>query len=199
MVAAILLALPNWYGESPALQLSRRDRAAFDAGAAAAIGAALKAGGVPAHEVYVDDEGRLWARFARVDDQLKARDLIQRRFEGQYAIALTTASRAPDWLNALGLEPMSLGLDLRGGMLLVYEVDTEGAVAQLLQRLERDFRKVLRDARIQYQEVAVDGNSVHVTLRDAGQVDDARKALLDYDPQLTFAAGRRARHAARRR
>ena len=83
---------------------------------------------------------------------------------------------------------MSLGLDLRGGMLLVYEVDTEGAVAQLMQRLERDFRKVLRDARIQYQEVAVAGHDVHVTLRDAGQQEAARKALLDYDPQLTFAA-----------
>jgi len=82
---------------------------------------------------------------------------------------------------------MSLGLDLRGGMLLVYEVDTEGAVSQLLQLLERDFRKVLRDARIQYQEVAIAGNSVNVTLRDASQSAEARKALLDYDPQLTLA------------
>ena len=140
--------------------------------------------------MYVDDDGRLWARFAQVDDQLKARDLIQSRYEGDFAIALTNASRAPDWLNALGIEPMSLGLDLRGGMLLVYEVDTEGAVAQLMQRLERDFRKELRDARIQYQEVAVAGHAVHVTLRDAAQQEAARKALLAYDPQLTFASGR---------
>ena len=188
MVAAILFALPNWYGESPALQLSRRDRGAFDSAAATSVGEALKEAGIPvAEEVYVDGDGRLWARFAKVDDQLRARDLIQRRFEGQYAIALTNASRAPDWLNSLGLEPMSLGLDLRGGMLLVYEVDTEGAVAQLLQRMERDFRKVLRDARIPYQEVEVSGNSVRVTLRDAAQTDAARKALLDYDPQLTLA------------
>jgi preprotein translocase subunit SecD len=187
VVAAFLFALPNWYGESPALQLSRRDRAEFDPATVTAIADALKAAGVPAEEVYTDDDGRLWARFTQVDHQLKARDLIQSRFEGQYAIALTNASRAPEWLNTLGLEPMSLGLDLRGGMLLVYEVDTDGAVAQLLQRLERDFRKELRDARIQYQEVAVAGLSVHVTLRDAGQVDAARKVLLAYDPQLTFA------------
>ena len=186
MVAAILLALPNLYGESPALQLSRRDRGAFDAAATTPIGAALKEAGIPVEEVYVDGDGRLWARFAKVDDQLRARDQIQRKFEGQYAIALTNASRAPDWLNSLGLEPMSLGLDLRGGMLLVYEVDTEGAVAQLLQRMERDFRKVLRDARIPYQEVAVSGNAVQVTLRDAAQTEAARKALLEYDPQLTF-------------
>jgi preprotein translocase subunit SecD len=187
MVAALLFALPNWYGESPALQLSRRDRAAFDPATVTEIEGSLKAAGIAAEEVYVDDDGRLWARFARVDDQLEARDLIQSRHEGDFAIALTNASRAPDWLNALGIEPMSLGLDLRGGMLLVYEVDTEGAVAQLLQRLERDFRKELRDARIQYQEVAVAGHAVHVTLRDAAQQEAARKALLAYDSQLTFA------------
>ncbi|MEX0734960.1 MAG: protein translocase subunit SecD [Steroidobacteraceae bacterium] len=189
LLAALLLALPNVYGESSALQLSRRDRGAFDTASAAEIGGELKEAGVPHEEIYVDDDGRLWIRFVRVDDQLKARDEIQRRFEGQYAIALTTASRAPDWLNALGLEPMSLGLDLRGGMLLVYEVDTEGAVAQLLQRMERDFRKVLRDARIPYQEVAVSGSSVQVTLRDPAQTEAAREALLDYDPSLTIAAG----------
>jgi preprotein translocase subunit SecD len=187
IAAAILFALPNWYGESPALQLSRRDRAAFDAASVTGIGGDLREAGIAAEEVYVDDEGRLWARFARVDDQLKARDLIQSRYEGQYAIALTNASRAPDWLNAMGIEPMSLGLDLRGGMLLVYEVDTEGAVSQLLQRLERDFRKELRDARIQYEEVAVAGNSVSVMLRDPGQQEAARKTLLGYDPQLSFA------------
>lgn len=186
MVAAILLALPNFYGESPALQLSRRDRGAFDAATTAAIADTLKKGNVATEEVYVDGDGRFWARFATVDDQLKARDLIQSAYEGQYAIALTNASRAPDWLQKLGLEPMSLGLDLRGGMLLVYEVDTEGAVSQLLQRMETDFRKVLRDAKIPYQEVAVSGNSVHVTLRDPAQTDAARKALLEYDRQLTL-------------
>ncbi len=186
MVAAILLALPNFYGESPALQLSRRDRGAFDNATTAQIADSLKQAGVAADEVFVDGDGRFWARFARVDDQLKARDVIQSKYEGQYAIALTNASRAPDWLQTLGLEPMSLGLDLRGGMLLVYEVDTAGAVDQLLQGMERDFRKVLRDAKIPYQEVAVSGNAVHVTLRDAAQAPAARKALLEYDRQLTL-------------
>ena len=187
MVAAVLFALPNVYGESPALQLSRRDRGTFDAASAASIRDELAKATIPADEVYVDGDGRLWARFERVDDQLKARDLIQREHEGQYAIALTSASRAPDWLQSLGLEPMSLGLDLRGGMLLVYEVDTEGAVAQLLQRMERDFRKELRDARIQYQDVTVSGHAVRVTLKDPAQTEAARKALLAYDPQLTLA------------
>ena len=96
MVAAVLFALPNVYGESPALQLSRRDRGTFDAASAASIRDELAKATIPADEVYVDGDGRLWARFERVDDQLKARDLIQREHEGQYAIALTSASRAPD-------------------------------------------------------------------------------------------------------
>jgi len=186
MVAAILLALPNVYGESPALQLSRRDRGAFDDASAATIRDALAKASIPADEVYVDSDGRLWARFQRVDDQLKARDLIQRDYEGQYAIALTNASRAPDWLQAIGLEPMSLGLDLRGGMLLVYEVDTDGAVAQLLQNMERDFRTELRNARIQYQDVAVSGHAVRVTLKNPAETEAARKALLAYDAQLAL-------------
>ena len=70
-------------------------------------------------------------RFGAVPAQLAARDLIQRNAEGEYAIALTFASRAPAWLAGLGLEPMSLGLDLRRGMHLVYEVDVAGAVSQL--------------------------------------------------------------------
>lgn len=189
LLAAILLALPNYYGESPALQLSQRDRGAFDAAAAGRFEAELREARIGFEESFVDDEGRLWIRFRDEHDQLLARDLIQREHEGEYAIAMTSASRAPDWLNGLGLEPMSLGLDLRGGMLLVYEVDVEGAVAQLLQRMERDFRKELRDARIQYEDVSVTGTTTQARLRDPAETDKARKVLLDYDPLLTFAPG----------
>ena len=189
LLTAILLALPNYYGESPALQLSSRDRAAFDTAAVGEFGKLLAEAKVPYQEVFVDDDGRLWIRFSDEQAQLVGRDLIQSRFEGEYAIALTSASRAPDWLNRLGLEPMNLGLDLRGGMLLVYEVDIDGAVAQLLQRMERDFRKELRDARIQYEEVNVSGTTTQVRLRDPGQAAAARKVLLEYDPMLTIVDG----------
>ena len=188
LLAAILIALPNFYGKSPAVQLSQRDRAVFDESSATAIDAVLAAAAVPVVDRYIDADGRLWIRFDDVSQQLAARDQIQEGFEGEYAIALTFASRAPEWLSRLGLEPMNLGLDLRGGMHLVYEVDVEGAVGQLLQRMERDFRKVLRDARVPYQEVSVAGMTATVRLRDAGQTDAARKALLDYDPTLTVTA-----------
>lgn len=189
MVAAILLALPNLYGESPALQLSRRDRAAFSAASVTEFEGLLRGAQIAFEESYVDADGRLWIRFKGVPEQLKARDLIQSRYEGQFAIATTFASRAPDWLNRMGLEPMSLGLDLRGGIYMVYEVDVDGAVQQLLQRMERDFRKVLRDAKIPYDEVTVVGMVTQVRLRDPAQADAAIAALKDYDATIPVTRG----------
>jgi len=189
LLVALLLALPNLYGESPALQLSRRDRAVFDARSVTDFQELLRGARVPFDEAYVDDEGRLWIRFEAVAEQLAARDLIQGRHEGEFAIATTFASRAPDWLEWLGLEPMSLGLDLRGGIYLVYEVDVQGAVAQLLQVMERDFRKALRDAKIPYEEVTVAGTVAQVRLRDPAQLEDARRVIRDYDATLSIETG----------
>jgi len=185
MLIATLVALPNVFGESPALQLSRRDRAAFTEVVVPEFRTLLETAGVPYEAVTVDDDGRLWIRFVGVDQQLEARDLIAQRYEGQFAIATTFASRAPAWLTAMGLEPMSLGFDLRGGIYLVYEVDVEGAVEQLLQVMERDLRKSLRDARIQYQDVAARGNQVVIQLRDPAARDAAVEAIRDFDNTLS--------------
>ncbi len=184
MLVASLLALPNVFGESPALQLSRRDRAEFTAEKIPEFEALLSGAGMPFEQVKVDDAGRMWIRFADVDGQLAARDLIARQYEGQYAIATTFASRAPDWMTAIGLEPMSLGLDLRGGIYLVYEVDVEGAVDQLLQVMERDLRKVLRDERVQYQDVEASGTQVVVRLRDPAARPAAIAAIRKFDSTL---------------
>jgi preprotein translocase subunit SecD len=185
MLIATLVALPNVFGESPALQLSRRDRAEFTEASISEFGSLLGSAGVPYDAVTIDEAGRLSIRFADVDQQLKARDLVAQRYEGQFAAATTFASRAPEWLKALGLEPMSLGLDLRGGIYLVYEVDVEGAVEQLLQVMERDLRKSLRDARVGYQDVAVSGRRVVVQLRDAAERDAAVEAIREFDNTLT--------------
>jgi preprotein translocase subunit SecD len=189
MLVASLLALPNVYGESEALEFSRRDRALIDPAVVTEIKGVLNAAKIPFDEAYVDADGRLWIRFNGVASQLAARDLIQNRYEGQFAIATTFASRAPDWISRLGLEPMSLGLDLRGGIYIVYEVDVEGAVQQLLQRMERDFRKVLRDAKVPYEDVAVAGAVTQIRLRDPAQSEAALKALGDYDSTISIAPG----------
>ncbi|MGB5132336.1 MAG: hypothetical protein WBO00_06955, partial [Steroidobacteraceae bacterium] len=189
MLVAILFALPNVYGESEALQLSRRDRAVFDAASVTEFEGVLNGAHIPFDEAFVDEDGHLWIRFSGVANQLAARDLIQNRYEGQFAIATTYASRAPGWITALGLEPMSLGLDLRGGIYIVYEVDVEGAVEQLMQRMERDFRKSLRDAKIQYENVTVNGQVTEIELRDPAQAEAALKVLHDYDSTLSVKQG----------
>ncbi|MBM5811165.1 MAG: protein translocase subunit SecD [Gammaproteobacteria bacterium] len=189
LLAGLVLALPNVFGESPALQLSRKDRAPFTEPALAEFAGLLAGAGIASETVYLDDGGRLWLRFGDVPAQLAARDLIQRQYEGQFAIATTFASRAPRWLGTLGLEPMSLGLDLRGGIYLVYEVDVNGAVTQLVQVMERDLRKTLRDARIQYDDVAAEGTRVSIRLRDPARHDDALAAIRKFDPQLVLKDG----------
>jgi len=189
VLVSIVLALPNVFGETAALQLSRKDRAAFTEASVQELGQLLERQSIAYEDAYVDADGRLWIRFDDVERQIEARDLIAREYEGQFAIATTFASRAPRWLAGLGLKPMSLGLDLRGGMYLVYEVDVEGAVTQLTQVLERDLRKVLRDARIPYDEVAAAGPTVRLVVKDPAQAADALDAVRKFDPQLEVRQG----------
>lgn len=188
MLLALVLALPNVFGEAPALQLSRKDGERFVGDAAVQpFRELLERNDVHADTAFVQD-GRVLIRFADVPTQLKARDLIESASPGAYALATTFASRAPEWLRSVGLKPMSLGLDLRGGIYLVYQVDTDGAVKQTLQRLERDYRTALREKRIQYDSVEGTASGISVTLKDAGKLDDARNALLAVDANVTLVA-----------
>ena len=172
MAAALLLALPNLFGEAPALQLSRNDRVAFDDASQAAVTAILVAKDAPADATYREGD-RLVLRFASVDQQLKARDAIREAAPRDYLVALSEVPRTPNWMRWLGLKPMSLGLDLRGGVYFMYEVDVKGAVKQLLDSMERDYRTLLRDERIPYTAIQGDGQgSVKIMLRSG---DDAAK------------------------
>ena len=189
LLISIVLALPNVFGETAALQMSRKDRAAFTSASVGEFEQLLGREGITYEDAYVDSDGRMWIRFDDVEYQLQARDAINKAYEGQFAVATTFASRAPLWLTRMGLKPMSLGLDLRGGIYLVYEVDVDGAVAQLTQVLERDLRKVMRDARIPYDEVAVNGPRVQVTVKDPGKAGEAKAAISKFDPELSVEDG----------
>jgi preprotein translocase subunit SecD len=186
MLLALVLALPNVFGEAPALQLSRKDGGLF-AGSESMqpIKELLEAQQVIPDAAFVQ-EGRMLLRFTDVPSQLKARDLIETSSPGAYAMATTFASRAPEWLRRFGLKPMSLGLDLRGGIYLVYQVDTDGAIKQNLQRLERDYRTALRDKRIQYDAVEATTSGVTVLLKDASRLADAKVALTNVDANVTL-------------
>ncbi|MEQ1581508.1 MAG: protein translocase subunit SecD [Steroidobacteraceae bacterium] len=184
VVVALLFALPNAFGEDPALQLARDDRAVMDETSQQRVLGILSAANIPVASAHIEDD-RLVIRLAGVDQQLKARDAILDAANSEYLIALTNAPRTPAWLRGMGFKPMSLGLDLRGGVYFMYEVDVQGAVRQLLERLDRDFRTLLRDQRISYTNLVVEGNTLRVTLRQASDVPAAIKAMQGQDATLT--------------
>ena len=182
-----LLALPNLFGEENALQLVV-DRAAVTDADRVSVEQLLKDKGITPDGAFLE-QGRLTLRFTSTGDQLKARDVIAEAHPAQYTIALTQASRVPAWMRSLGLTPVKLGLDLRGGVYLVYQVDVQGSVHQLLDRHEQDFRASLRSARVAYQDVKVDyaANRIRVIFRDADSFNKGKAALTADNRNLVFA------------
>ncbi len=182
LLLGLLFALPNVFGEDPALQVARKDRAPVKADAAPEVQKYLQDHGVSVERSYVDD-GRLMLRFPSVAEQLKARDAVNDHFQDTYVTALSFASRTPELLRKLGLRPMPLGLDLRGGLYLLYQVDVNGAVSQLLDGYAQDARRALATANIAYKDISVvkDGsdhpNAVRIVLPAETDVSAARSAL----------------------
>ncbi len=127
MALALVLALPNVFGEAPALHISRDDRAAFTELTQAEVTGLLAAKAVPVAASWLEGD-RLVLRFDDAAQQRQAREAIAAAAPRQYLVALSQAPRMPGWMRALGLKPMSLGLDLRGGVYFLYEVDVAGAV-----------------------------------------------------------------------
>jgi len=184
MAIAMVVALPNLYGEAPALQLSLKDGSSFTEGADREILSFLQENSIASETAFLQ-EGRVVVRFADVATQLKARDALEQKRQSTYAIATTFASKSPEWLRRLGLKPMSLGLDLRGGIYLVYQVDTNGAVAQLMQRLERDYRTALREKNIPYESVESSAAGLRVKIKDPLKRSEAHAALVAVDSNVT--------------
>jgi len=194
LVLAAVFALPNVFGEDAALQVARKDRAAVEAEGQRAVEDYLRGKGVSFSRSYVDS-GRLMLHFAEVPEQLKARDLVNENFARDYVTALSFASRAPDWLRNIGLRPMPLGLDLRGGLYLLYQVNVDGAVEQLLEVHEQDLRRALSQANVAFVDVAriaedsVKPNGLRILLPEGSTAEDAaREAVRKVLPDLTVAS-----------
>ena len=185
LAAGVVFALPNVFGEDPAVQISGERGVAIDTGLAARVAGALEAGGVPAHSVALED-GRLLARFGDTETQLKAQDLLRADLGPGYIVALNLAPAMPRWLAATGLLPMYLGLDLRGGVHFLMEVDMPAAVAQAEERYTGDVRTLLREARVRYRSVGRDPQGgVHVRLRSSEARDEAARRIDREFPDLT--------------
>ncbi len=185
IVFGTLLALPNIYGEDPALQVAPDKREPMGERGLNRAKGFLDEAGVEVVAAYLEED-RVVVRFADEDNQSQAASVLAEQFGDTYVVALTTEPRTPDWLRALGLQPMSLGLDLRGGVYFLYEVDLEGAIAQTVERYRSDFRALLREEKIPYRSIEVNGDTVNLTLRNPGDLDTVYGLLRIYDAQLVL-------------
>jgi preprotein translocase subunit SecD len=186
LAIGLLLALPNVFGEAPALQLSRNDRTPATEENRDQIVALLSAQGIAVEHSYLEGD-RLVLRFDDVNARLKSRDVVQDKVGREYLVALSDVPRTPAWMRAIGLKPMSLGLDLRGGVYFMYEVDVQGAVKQLLASMERDYRQLLRTERLPFTGISNDGvDTVRVAMRSGEDANQFASLLLKRDPNLTI-------------
>ena len=143
----------------------------------------LQSKGVTVENSYLEGD-RLVLRFDDVNTRLKARDVVQQGTADEYLVALSDVPRTPGWMRAIGLKPMSLGLDLRGGVYFMYEVDTQGAVKQLLTSMESDYRTMLRKERIPFTGVASDGvDTVRIGLRSGDDAREVREPAAQAGPE----------------
>jgi preprotein translocase subunit SecD len=158
MLIAALFALPNVFGEDPALQVERKNRAPMDDFARQTIEDLLHKQQILIKRDYLD-AGRLILAFDDVAAQLKARDTVDATLSDVDRSALSNATRAPAWMRRLGLKAMPLGLDLRGGLYLLYQVDVAGAVSQLLDSYEQSFRRALNEAKLPFADITAFNSS----------------------------------------
>ena len=183
---AALYALPNIYGEDPAIQITGARGASVDMSTLDSITQVLDEKGLPQKSIALED-GSILVRFSDTDTQLSARDVINESLGKDKIVALNLAPATPDWLNTIGAAPMKLGLDLRGGVHFLMEVDMEAAMEKLVGQQEEAFRSELREAKIRYRAIRPsDKDSVEVLLRNDEQLADAKRLLTQNHPDMTF-------------
>jgi preprotein translocase subunit SecD len=178
-IIGIIYSLPNLYGDDPSVQVSSTQAITLGQEQASRIESEIKATGV-AVKAFEFKDGRILARFNNTDDQLKIADLLRDSLGSNYTVALNLAPTTPGWLRALGAQAMYLGLDLRGGVHFLLEVDMDAAVRQAEDRYTEDLRLALRSAKMRYQSVAKDNGFIKVTLKSA-EDKSALLTLLDKD------------------
>ena len=183
LVAGVIFALPNLFGEDPAVQVSPVRGAPIDAAFRDRLVRRVEAGGITAGETAITD--RLLIRFASGEDQLKAREIIEDALDRRYVVALNLAPATPGWLTGLGALPMYLGLDLRGGVHFLMEVDLAGAVRQAEQRYAGDLRTLLREEKLRQRAITTRAKGgLIVRFTDAAHRDQAYDLVRRRMPEL---------------
>lgn len=193
LLISVIYTLPNLYGEAPAVQVSAgKMTVKVDGQTLEQVEKALQEAGITADSVVFDGQS-VRARFDTEDTQIKAKDVIARALaagkeEGAYIVALNLVSRSPDWLTALHAKPMYLGLDLRGGVHFMLQVDMRAAITKRLDTTASDIRMLLRQKDIRHGGVSRSGDAIEVRMRDANMLDAARRQIAQNQPQMDVAA-----------
>ncbi|MCH8262338.1 MAG: protein translocase subunit SecD [Proteobacteria bacterium] len=180
VVVGIIYALPNIYGSAPALQISASSATAeVSELTELQVNIALDDANIESVSMELGD-GRLTIKFADEETQLSAKDVLQEALGRSHVIALNLAPNTPDWLRNLGAEPMFLGLDLRGGVHFLMEVDMEAAVKTSEERYVSDIRTLLRENKVRYKTITRnDEGGLLVRYRDAVQKIDGERLIKD--------------------
>ena len=188
-LVALVYAAPNVFGEDPAIQISAPRGAAVDEALERRLVDRLTARGLGPQQVEREG-GRLLLRFGNTEQQLAAKDAADEELGRQYVVALNLAPATPPWLQVLGALPMYLGLDLRGGVHFLMEVDIADAVQQAEQRTVNDLRVLFRDNRLRYAAITRQSQGgVRVRFRDEDTAAQAEALLARELPELTLARG----------
>ncbi len=184
LLVGVLYTLPNFFGEAPAVQVSSaKSTVKVDTATLQRVETALQAAGVTADQVVLEGSS-VRARFDTPDNQLKAKDAIQRALvtdpnDPSYIVALNLVSRSPAWLTALHARPMYLGLDLRGGVHFMLQVDMAAALTKKAESLAGDLRTTLRDKNIRHGGITRDGDAVDIRVRDDATLTAVRNLIAD--------------------
>ncbi|MBL8487996.1 MAG: protein translocase subunit SecD [Rhodocyclaceae bacterium] len=192
LMVGLLYTLPNFFGEVPAVQVSSvKATVKVDTKLFGRIEELLKSAGIT-HQGIFADPNSIRVRMADTDSQLKAKDVIEKALNPDpssagYSVALNLLSASPTWLTGMHALPMYLGLDLRGGVHFLLQVDMKGAVTKRMDALAADLRTLMRDKNVRHAGIARDGQSVAIRFRDAELREKARGVLLDSQPDLLLA------------
>ena len=187
LLAGCLFALPNLYGSVEAVQIADNDGAAYDEAHLEEYVRVVENAGVTPESAYLQD-GRVVIRFDKPEDQEIAGDRLKAAYEREANVATTLAPKLPEWIRNLGLGPMSLGLDLRGGVYVLLEVDMATAIDSRMKGYQQDFDDRLREARIRHRVDLAD-QILAIRLTGAEDVEAARTIIERADPDLLIADG----------
>ena len=191
LLVGLLYTAPNFYGEAPAVQVSSgKATVKVDSAVTARVEQALKQAGLTPDFVQFESNS-IKARFKDTDTQIKAKDALSKALnpdpaDPSYIVALNLLSRTPAWMASVRALPMYLGLDLRGGVHFLMQVDMKSALTKKAEAVTGDMRTMLRDKNIRHAGISRDGNAVEVRFRDAATMTQARNLLADQIAELDW-------------